>query len=77
MRANEILEFGKRRMRVAYLRPHSAGNVAFAVLPQAKKRRRNAVKRVGSYSVQAVAPYPLFRGCMTTGRRHPSATGRA
>ena len=28
----------------------SAGNEGFAVLPQAKKRKRNAVLRVGSYT---------------------------
>jgi hypothetical protein len=53
MRANVFLEYGKRRIRDASLRP---------------------LKRAPT-GVQAVVSYTPFQGCMTTGCRHPSATG--
>jgi hypothetical protein len=42
------------------IRPHSAGNGAFAVLPKAKKRMRSAVKRVGSYKKMGLCSIELM-----------------
>ena len=47
-----MLEFKKAlHSQCLLIARSSAGNGAFAVLPKAKKRTRNAVKRVGSYRV--------------------------
>ena len=46
-------------------------------LQRAKKRIRNPLSARTPEDDQAGVSYPLFQGCMTTGRRHPSATGCA
>ena len=50
LQAENMLEFKKAlHSQCLLIARSSAGNGAFAVLPKAKKRTRNAVKRVGSY----------------------------
>ena len=58
---NNTLELQRAAKRGPLIARSSAGNGAFAVLPKAKKRMWNAVKRVGSYSSKKAAIPGHFR----------------
>ena len=62
MRAKECDAYAAHSIIQNFVRPHGAGNAAFAVLPKAKKRERNAVKRVGSYMSPGRGAVPVIPG---------------